>query len=158
MLALVNNCIAEMSILMPVSGGFIRLAGEWVDDAFGFMAGWNFCESDVDVEVLSPADLTGQVFYEALLIPFEITALNLVLSYWRDDIPTWAVCLACIVLYAYVLPEQLSSTQSDDYPKRPPFTEAFGVSQSTISFSQSAVFVLPKAALPTRGFQTLIHV
>lgn len=39
MLALVNNCIAEMTIMMPVSGGFVRLAGEWVDDAFGFMAG-----------------------------------------------------------------------------------------------------------------------
>lgn len=35
MLGLVNNCIAEMTVLMPVSGGFIRLAGEWVDDAFG---------------------------------------------------------------------------------------------------------------------------
>lgn len=48
----------------------------------GFMAGWNF------------------FFYEALLIPFEITALNLVLSFWRDDIPTAAVCAACIVAYA----------------------------------------------------------
>ncbi|KAK6389177.1 hypothetical protein LTR65_006939 [Meristemomyces frigidus] len=82
MLGLVNNCIAEMTVLMPVSGGFIRMAGKWVDDAFGFMAGWNF------------------FIYEALLIPFEISALNLVLSYWRDDIPVWAVCLACIVLYA----------------------------------------------------------
>jgi amino acid transporter len=82
MLALVNNCIAEMATLHPVSGGFIRMAGKWVDDAFGFMAGWNF------------------FFYEALLIPFEITALNLVLSFWRDDIPTAAVCAGCIVLYA----------------------------------------------------------
>ena len=80
-LALVNNCMAEMSVLMPVSGGFIRLAGKWVDDAFGFMAGWNF------------------FFYEALLIPFEITALNLVLSFWRDDIPAAAVCGACILCY-----------------------------------------------------------
>lgn len=38
-LALVNNSIAEMTTLMPVSGGFIRLAGEWVDDALGFWAG-----------------------------------------------------------------------------------------------------------------------
>lgn len=74
--------MAEMATLMPVSGGFIRLAGKWVDDAWGFMAGWNF------------------FFYEALLIPFEITALNLVLSFWRDDIPAAAVCAACIVLYA----------------------------------------------------------
>jgi amino acid transporter len=82
MLALVNNCTAEMTTYMPVSGGYIRLAGKWVDEAFGFMAGWNF------------------FFYEALLIPFEITALNLVLSYWRDDIPAGAVIAACIVLYA----------------------------------------------------------
>lgn len=41
-LGLVNNCIAEMSTAYPVSGGFIRLAGKWVDDALGFMVGWNF--------------------------------------------------------------------------------------------------------------------
>jgi amino acid transporter len=82
MLATVNNCTAEMSTYMPVSGGFIRLAGHWVDDAFGFMAGWNF------------------FFYEALLIPFEITALCTVLSFWRDDIPAAAVISVAIVLYA----------------------------------------------------------
>ena len=42
-LGLVNNCIAEMTTAYPVSGGFIRLAGHFVDDAFGFMAGYN-CE------------------------------------------------------------------------------------------------------------------
>lgn len=41
-LAMVNNSIAEMSTAYPVSGGFIRLAGKWVDDALGFMVGWNF--------------------------------------------------------------------------------------------------------------------
>jgi amino acid transporter len=82
MLALVNNSIAEMTVAYPVSGGFIRLAGEWVDDAFGFMAGWNF------------------FFYEALLIPFEITALNEVLKFWRNDIPAAAVIVVAIALYA----------------------------------------------------------
>lgn len=41
-LATINNSIAEMSTAFPVSGGFIRLAGKWVDDALGFMLGWNF--------------------------------------------------------------------------------------------------------------------
>ncbi|KAL4894683.1 amino acid permease/ SLC12A domain-containing protein [Aspergillus ambiguus] len=82
MLAMVNNSIAEMATYMPVSGGFIRLASKWVDDAVGFMVGWNF------------------FIYEALLIPFEITAVTLVLSFWRDDIPPEAVCIACIILYA----------------------------------------------------------
>lgn len=85
-LALVNNSMAEMSTYMPVSGGFIRLAGHWVDDALGFMAGWNF------------------FLYEAILIPFELTALCLVLSFWNDSItdpgPTAGVCAGVIVCYA----------------------------------------------------------
>lgn len=84
LLACINNCIAEMTVYQPVAGGFIRLAGKWYDDALGFMVGWNF------------------FFYEALMIPFEITAINLVLTYWRDDIPIAAVCAACIVLFAWV--------------------------------------------------------
>ncbi|CAM1511011.1 Fc.00g085240.m01.CDS01 [Cosmosporella sp. VM-42] len=86
LLALVNNGIAEMSTFMPVSGGFIRLAGHWVDDALGFAAGWNF------------------FFYEALLIPFEITALNLVLSFWNEKItdpgPMAGICIGVIICYA----------------------------------------------------------
>lgn len=56
------------------------------------MAGWNF------------------YLYEALLIPFEITALNLVLSFWRDDIPVAAVCAACVVLYGSVFPTPTQQT------------------------------------------------
>ncbi|KID76533.1 General amino acid permease AGP2 [Metarhizium brunneum] len=85
-LACVNNSVAEMTVLMPVSGGFIRLAGHWVDDALGFMTGWNF------------------FIYEALLIPFEITALNLVLSFWNEEVtkpgPTAGICIAVILCYA----------------------------------------------------------
>lgn len=85
-LALVNNGIAEMTTYMPVSGGFVRLAGHWADDALGFMAGWNF------------------FLYEGLLIPFEITAINLVLSYWSGNItdpgPTAGICIAIILCYA----------------------------------------------------------
>lgn len=36
-LAMVNNSVAEMTTAYPVSGGFIRHAGHWVDDALGFM-------------------------------------------------------------------------------------------------------------------------
>ncbi|CRG87576.1 General amino acid permease AGP2 [Talaromyces islandicus] len=83
-MAMVNNSMTEMAVFMPVSGSFIRFAGKWVDEAFGFMAGWNF------------------FLYEAAMIPFEITALNLVLTFWRDDIPVWAVCLACVILYSVI--------------------------------------------------------
>jgi amino acid transporter len=47
----------------------------------GFWVGWNF------------------FLYEAFLIPFEISALNLVLTYWSDKIPVAAVVAVCIVLY-----------------------------------------------------------
>ncbi|CAD0087608.1 unnamed protein product, partial [Aureobasidium vineae] len=59
-----------MTILYPVEGGFIRLAGKFVDEAFGFMA--------------------------ALLIPFEITALTTVLGFWSDNIPGYAIPICCI--------------------------------------------------------------
>ncbi|KAJ4013716.1 hypothetical protein NW752_005428 [Fusarium irregulare] len=84
-LGLTNNSIAEMNTYMPVSGGFIRLAGHWVDDALGFMVGWNF------------------FFYEALLIPFEIVALNLVVSFWTENVtqtgPTAGFIIAVIIAY-----------------------------------------------------------
>ena len=70
--------------MFPVSGGFIRLAGHFVDDALGFMSGWNF------------------YLYEALLIPFEITALTTILGFWRTDIPAWSVPIACIILYGLI--------------------------------------------------------
>lgn len=57
------------------------MADQWVEESFGFLAGWNF------------------FIYEAILIPFELTALTLVLSFWRDDIPVAAVVTVGIVLY-----------------------------------------------------------
>ncbi|PMB72286.1 General amino acid permease AGP2 [Beauveria bassiana] len=79
--ALVNNSMAEMAVLMPVSSAFIRMAGRWVDPALGFLAGWNF------------------FFHEAVCIPFEISAITVVLGFWRDDIPPAAVVAVCIILY-----------------------------------------------------------
>jgi amino acid transporter len=83
-LAMVGNGTAEMTTLFPVSGGFVRLAGHFVDEAWGFMAGWNF------------------FLYEGLIIPFEITALTTVLGYWSDNIPPWSVPIACIFLYGLI--------------------------------------------------------
>lgn len=52
--------------------------------SIGFMAGWNF------------------FLYEACLIPWEISALNLVITFWTDKIPVWAICLICIILYGLI--------------------------------------------------------
>lgn len=84
MMGLVNNSMAEMSVYMPLSGAFVRMAGHWVDGSLGSLAGWNF------------------FIYEAILVPFEISALNIVLSFWRDDIPGAAVVCVCILLYTFV--------------------------------------------------------
>ncbi|KAF7193633.1 General amino acid permease AGP2 [Pseudocercospora fuligena] len=87
-LAMVNNSVAEMTTAYPVSGGFIRHAGQWVDDALGFMVGWNF------------------FFYEALLIPFEISAFTLVISYWSDEVtkpgPIAGIIIGVIICYAAI--------------------------------------------------------
>lgn len=99
-LANINNSMAEMTTYMPISGSFIRLAGHWVDDALGFAGGWNF------------------YVYLGLIIPFEITALSLVLSYWSPHIPVAAICAACIVLYIAInvfavrIPSQTPSTKA----------------------------------------------
>lgn len=79
--ALATNALAEMTLYMPISGSFIRYASNWVDEALGFMVGWNF------------------FLYEAILIPFEISALSSVLGFWSDNIPPAAICVACIVTY-----------------------------------------------------------
>lgn len=57
LLTCVNNCIAEMTIHRSASSGFIRLAGMWYDNGFGFMAGWNFLFSGA-LMVLVPTDPT----------------------------------------------------------------------------------------------------
>ncbi|GAW24393.1 hypothetical protein ANO14919_139770 [Xylariales sp. No.14919] len=84
MVCLINNSLAEMTCYMPVGGSFIRMAGKWVDESLGFLAGWNF------------------FLYEAILIPYEISALNLILTYWTDKIPVAAVCIIVIILYALI--------------------------------------------------------
>jgi amino acid transporter len=52
-----------------------------VDPALGFTAGINF------------------FVFETALIPFEMTAFNLVLQFWTDKIPTVAVIIFLLVTY-----------------------------------------------------------
>lgn len=76
--------MAEMVTYLPVSSPFIRFAGRYVDEAFGFATGWNF------------------FIFEAALVPFEVTACNFILRFWTDAIPTAAVIAIVIVLYALI--------------------------------------------------------
>ncbi|KAK7221775.1 hypothetical protein V2G26_009778 [Clonostachys chloroleuca] len=80
----ITMCMAEMVTYLPISSPFIRFAGRFVDEALGFAAGWNF------------------FIFEAVLVPFEVTACNLVIHYWSDVIPTAAVIAIVLVLYALI--------------------------------------------------------
>ncbi|PTB66142.1 amino acid transporter [Trichoderma citrinoviride] len=80
----VTLCMAEMVTYLPVSSPFIRFAGRYVDEAFGFATGWNF------------------FVFEAALVPFEVTACNFIIRYWTDAIPTGALIAIVIVLYALI--------------------------------------------------------
>ncbi|PFH61577.1 hypothetical protein XA68_16927 [Ophiocordyceps unilateralis] len=78
----VTQCMAEMVTYLPISSPFIRFAGRYVDEAFGFAAGWNF------------------FIFEAALVPFEVVACNLIIRFWTDAIPTAAVIVIIISIYA----------------------------------------------------------
>ncbi|RMZ68934.1 General amino acid permease AGP2 [Pyrenophora seminiperda CCB06] len=80
----VTISIAEMVTFLPISSPFIRFAGRYVDDAFGFAAGWNF------------------FVFEAALVPFEVVACNLIIGFWSDAVPAGGIIAIVLVLYAYV--------------------------------------------------------
>ncbi|BCR84919.1 putative general amino acid permease (Agp2) [Aspergillus chevalieri] len=73
--------IAEMVTFLPLSSPTIRLAGRFVDEAFGVAAGYNFFVSQV------------------AQIPFEIVACNLIITYWSDAVPVGAIVAIVLVLY-----------------------------------------------------------
>ncbi|KAH6634488.1 amino acid permease/ SLC12A domain-containing protein [Chaetomium sp. MPI-SDFR-AT-0129] len=76
--------MAEMVTYLPISSPFIRFAGRYVDEAFGFAAGWNF------------------FVFEAAMVPFEITACNVIIHYWSKAVPAGGIIAIIIVLYALI--------------------------------------------------------
>ena len=72
--------LGEMAAFMPIAGSFCTFAGRFVDDAFGFVLTWNYWFNDA---VSTGADLV---------------ALQLVLQYWTDNFPGWALSLISWVL------------------------------------------------------------
>ncbi|KAL3712189.1 hypothetical protein TMatcc_000886 [Talaromyces marneffei ATCC 18224] len=79
----VNECFAEMVTYMPVPSPFIRFGTEWVDDALGFAMAWNF------------------FLNMAFLVPFEIVAMNIMITFWTDKVPVEAIIVAMIVIVRY---------------------------------------------------------
>ncbi|PBK60400.1 general amino acid permease AGP2 [Armillaria solidipes] len=79
----INNCLAEMVSWIPISSPFIRFADRFVDPALGFCAGINF------------------FLYPAILVPFEITAFELMIHFWTEKILTAVIIV--VVLACYVV-------------------------------------------------------
>ncbi|KAM3433676.1 hypothetical protein NHJ13734_006349 [Beauveria thailandica] len=80
----VTLCMAEMVTYLPISSPFIRFAGRYVDESFGFAIGWNF------------------FVFQAALVPFEVVACNLIINFWTKAIPTGAMITIIILLYAAI--------------------------------------------------------
>ncbi|KAK3491602.1 putative carnitine transport protein [Neurospora crassa] len=80
----ITMCMAEMVTYLPISSPFIRFAGRYVDEAFGFAAGWNF------------------FIFEAAMVPFELTACNLIIHYWSDAVPVGGIIAITLVIYGLV--------------------------------------------------------
>ncbi len=76
--------MAEMVTYLPISSPFIRFAGRYVDEAFGVAAGYNF------------------FVFEAMLVPFEIVACNVIIHYWSDVVPAGGIIAIVIVCYALI--------------------------------------------------------
>lgn len=94
----VTISMAEMVTYLPISSPFIRFAGRYVDEAFGFAAGWNF------------------FLFQAIMVPFEITACCLIITFWSTVVPTGAIIAIIIVLYAVI-----NFTAVKWYGSAPPF-------------------------------------
>ncbi|KAL2256839.1 hypothetical protein VTK26DRAFT_1044 [Humicola hyalothermophila] len=80
----VTISMAEMVTYLPISSPFIRFAGRYVDEAFGFAAGWNF------------------FVFEAAMVPFEITACNVIIHYWSDVVPAGGIIAITLVTYGFI--------------------------------------------------------
>lgn len=76
--------MGQMVTYLPISLSFIRVAGHYVDETFGFAAGWNF------------------FVLEAILVPFEITACKVIIHYWSNALSTGAVVAIVIVRRNFV--------------------------------------------------------
>jgi len=77
----INNCLSEMVTWMPITSPFTRFAEHFVDPAMGFCAGVNF------------------FVFQCVMMPFEITAFNIILHFWTDKIPLPAVIVFMLVSY-----------------------------------------------------------
>ncbi|ETN41302.1 uncharacterized protein HMPREF1541_03237 [Cyphellophora europaea CBS 101466] len=72
--------LGEMAAFVPIAGSFCTYAGRFVDDSLGFALTWNYWLNDA---VSTAAD---------------IIAAQLLLKFWTDNFPGWAISLIILLL------------------------------------------------------------
>ncbi|KAF7188723.1 putative amino-acid permease PB1C11.02, partial [Pseudocercospora fuligena] len=72
--------LGEMAAFIPVAGSFCTFAGRFVDDAFGFALTWNYW------------------FNDAVSTASDVIAAQLLLQYWTDNFPGWAISLILLIV------------------------------------------------------------
>ena len=72
----------EINTHFPVDGGFMTHASRFVDPAFGCAVGYNY------------------FITSAAILNYEITIINVVLSYWFDDLNPAIVISILLVVFA----------------------------------------------------------
>lgn len=68
MLLITNMALAEMAVLYPINGAFYTYIVRFVDEAWGFICGWQYALSWL------------------IVLPFELIAASKTIQFWRTDI------------------------------------------------------------------------
>lgn len=76
--------LGEMAAYMPVAGAFCTYTGRFVDDALGFALIWNYW------------------FNDAVTVASDLLALQLLLQFWTDNFPGWALSLIFLIAVIFM--------------------------------------------------------
>ncbi|GAA6036035.1 hypothetical protein JCM8097_006575 [Rhodosporidiobolus ruineniae] len=106
---LVMLCLGELSTEYPLAGSFTTFSGRFVDEAFAFAIGWNYCFNDA---ISTAGDLTAaQVIIEywtdrhawvaSLIFLFFLLAVNLVHVRAYGELEYWLSLLKVITIVIF---------------------------------------------------------
>lgn len=91
-----SNCLVEMTTLLPIDGGFITFIGRFLDDTVSRAIGWNVSGLICHCPLADSQYCVAQ----ASLVCFELTAMNVLVSYWTSDLHPAILISVGIISYA----------------------------------------------------------
>lgn len=68
MLLCTMQALGELAVLYPVNGAFFTYACRFIDESWGFAVGWQYA------------------FGWLIVLPFELVAASITITFWRDDL------------------------------------------------------------------------